>query len=176
MKRRLFLFLSLLVLLFFAQPALAYLQTGEPAPDFALVDVAGKTVRLSDYRGRVVILKLATTWCPTCKEQSEEIESVAEVLNAGKVVVFDVFLQDTQEMVDAYLPKQNKVDTFVSVLDDGQVRDAYNVYLIPRLLLVDRQQKVRRDGGLMPGHDLKKQIQFMLEETADPAAAKAPGN
>jgi peroxiredoxin len=176
MKRRLFLLLSVLVLLFFAQPALAYLQTGEPAPDFALVDAAGKTVRLSDYRGRVVVLKLATTWCPTCKEQSKEIESVAEVLNAGEVVVLDVFLQDTQEMVDAYLSKQNKVDTFVSVLDDGQVRDSYNVYLIPRLLLVDRQQKVRRDGELMLGHDLKKQVQSLLDEPSEPAAAGAQTN
>jgi peroxiredoxin len=143
-------------------PVHDYLQQGEKAPDFELVDVHGKAIKLSDFSGRVVVLKLATTWCPTCKQQSEEIESVAKELNAGNVVVLDVFLQDTQDMVDDYLPKNNAISNFVPVLDDGQVLKSYNVYLIPRLLLVDQQQKVRRDGGLMPASELKKQVQDLL--------------
>ena len=176
MQRHLFILLTFCLLLFIAQPASAYLKKGEVAPDFKLVDKAGKTVRLSDYLGQVVVLKLATTWCPTCKQQSEEIESAAEELNAGKVVVIDVFLQDTQEMVDDYLPKQNAIEQFVSVLDDGQVREAYNVYLIPRLLLIDHQQKVQRDGALLTGYDLKKRVQSLLDDQAEAPAADAHNN
>jgi len=176
MKRHLFFFLSLVLLVFTAQSAAAYLQKGEAAPDFELIDAAGKTVRLSDFSGQVVVLKLATTWCPTCKQQSEEIESAAEELNAGKVVVIDVFLQDTQEMVDDFLPKQNAVDHFVPLLDDGQVREAYNVYLIPRLLLIDHQQKVQRDGGLLTGFDLKKRVQHLLDEQTATSGADMQSN
>jgi peroxiredoxin len=160
MKRHLLIVLSILVLS--VSPIYAYLQQGETAPDFALVDAHGKTVRLSDYAGKVVVLKLATTWCPTCKQQTEEIGASAKELNAGDVVVMDVFLQDTQDMIDDYLPKDNVISNFVALLDDGQVRESYNVYLIPRLLLVDRQQKIQRDGGLMPASELIKQVQVLL--------------
>jgi peroxiredoxin len=176
MKRHLFVFLPLVFLVFIAQPAAAYLQKGEAAPDFELNDTAGKSVRLSDYRGQVVVLKLATTWCPTCKQQSDEIEAAARELNAGQVVVIDVFLQDTQEMIDDYLPKQNPLERFVALLDDGQAREAYNVYLIPRLLLIDRQQKIQRDGGLMTALELKKQVQDLLVDQAATSAAEAQTN
>jgi peroxiredoxin len=161
MKQHLLVLLSVFLLVV-VSPVHAYLQQGEKAPDFELVDVHGKAIKLSDFSGRVVVLKLATTWCPTCKQQSEEIQSVAKELNAGNVVVLDVFLQDTQDMVDDYLPKNNAISNFVPVLDDGQVLKSYNVYLIPRLLLVDQRQKVRRDGGLMPASELKKQVQDLL--------------
>ena len=176
MKRHLFFLLFLILLVLTAHPAAAYLQKGEAAPDFELIDATGKTVRLSDYRGQVVVLKLATTWCPTCKQQSDEIESVAGELNAGKVVVIDVFLQDTQEMVHDYLPKQNPVEHFVALLDDGQAREAYNVYLIPRLLLIDRQQKIQRDGGLMTASDLKERVQRLLDDPSAISATEAQTN
>jgi thiol-disulfide isomerase/thioredoxin len=161
MKRHLFVLLSILFLTF-VSPVYAYLQQGETAPDFELFDAHGRSVKLSDYAGKVVVLKLATTWCPTCKQQTEEIESVAKELNAGDIVVLDVFLQDTQDMVDDYLPQDNVISNFVPLLDDGRVRESYNVYLIPRLLLVDQQQKIQRDGGLMPASELKKQVQVLL--------------
>jgi len=176
MKRHLFFLLFLVLLVLTAHPAAAYLQKGEAAPDFELIGASGKTVRLSDYRGQVVVLKLATTWCPTCKQQSDEIESVAGELNAGKVVVIDVFLQDTQEMVHDYLPKQNPVEHFVALLDDGQAREAYNVYLIPRLLLIDRQQKIQRDGGLMTASDLKERVQRLLDDPSAISATEAQTN
>jgi len=164
MKRHLIYLASILALLLFVQPVHAYLEKDQPAPDFELIDTTGNTVRLSDFKGQVIVLKLATTWCPTCKQQTEEIEAAAEFLNAGNVVVVDVFLQDTQEMVDEYLPEQNKLKNFISLLDDGHVREAYNVYLIPRLLLVDRQQKVQRDGGLITANDLEKKVQELLDQ------------
>lgn len=164
MQQRLLKLLVPIVLLFLAQPVMAYLQPGEPAPGFSLPDLSSKTFSLEDYRGKVVVLKLATTWCPSCKQQTEEIEALADYLNTSGVAVIDVFLQDSPEMVSEYLPKQNPVNDFVALLDDGQVRKDYNVYLIPRLLLLDRQLRVLRDGGLLPAGELKKEVQKLLGE------------
>src|SRR5512146_2487911 len=45
------------------------LTVGKPASDFALPDLADTTVRLSDYRGRVVFLNFWATWCKPCQEE-----------------------------------------------------------------------------------------------------------
>jgi len=42
---------------------------GQPAPDFALKDGSGKTVKLQDYRGKVLLLDFWATWCTGCKQE-----------------------------------------------------------------------------------------------------------
>ena len=80
--------------LFFSGPALA-LEVGTETPDFQLKTLDGQDIRLSDYRGRIIILKLATTWCPTCKQATEEICDLTNFLSKNDVVVIEVFLQDS---------------------------------------------------------------------------------
>jgi len=140
-----------------ALPAAA-LEYGDTAPDFSLPNLKGEMVSLSQYKGRTIVLKLATTWCPTCKQQMEEIAKVADFLDEKDVVVLDVFLQDTRAMVDDYLAGKKHPKNFVPLLDDGQARKAYNVYLIPRLVVIDPEFKVRRDGSLLTAKDLMLMI------------------
>ena len=53
---------------------------GKPAPDFTLKDVDGNLHRLSDYKGKDVIVTFGTTWCPTCKLQVPHIKQLKETL------------------------------------------------------------------------------------------------
>lgn len=163
MKPHRWLSLVLLALLLVASPALAMLQYGEKAPDFALKDVNGKTVRLSDFAGKIIVLKLSTTWCPTCNQQLEEISSIKPFLDKNGIVVIDVYLQDTEEMVRNHQPKLPRPANYYALLDDGRVRDEYAVYLIPRLLIIDGHQRVRRDGSLMTGHDMTQALREVLK-------------
>jgi len=129
-------------------PALvSAMEVGASAPDFQLKSVTGQEVSLTDYRGQLVLLKLATTWCPTCQQLSAEIEQVGEFLKEKQVVFLEVFVQDSQETVEKYIGDTERPMTFHALLDDGQVYDAYSVYLIPRLLLVDAEQIVRFDSS-----------------------------
>ncbi len=123
------------------------IETGAQAPDFTLKSLQGQEVSLSDFKGRLVLLKLATTWCPTCKELTGEISKVGEFLNEKDVVVLEVFVQDSSAMIKKYLGDAEHPMTYHALLDDGQAYEAYNVYLIPRLLLVDAEQIIRFDSA-----------------------------
>ena len=150
--------LSFLLVLFFFSPVAA-IEAGASAPDFELKTLEGNKVRLSDYKGQVILLKLATTWCPTCRQQTEEIKEAGKFLAGKKVVVVDVFLQDSEKMIREYLEGEDLQVPFVALLDDGSAHKAYNVYLIPRVLLIDENFNVQRDGSLLSARDLIKQVQ-----------------
>ncbi len=146
-------------------------EPGSPAPDFSLKTTKGENVHLSDFKGRPIILKLATTWCPTCKQQSQEFKAAAAFLKDHNVAIVEVFLQDSEQMVRDYFLGQENLPEAV-ILDDGTALKAYNVYLIPRVILIDQEFKVRRDGSLIPAKDLI----FELEKFVGAPGKKAQGS
>ncbi len=154
-------FLLSLFLLASALPAFA-IGDGETAPDFRLSTLEGKKIALADFKGQVVVLKLATTWCPTCKQQTQEIEQIKDFLQENNVAVIEVFVQDTEKMVRDYFKEMPLAKNHTVLLDDGKAAKAYNIYVIPRVLLIDRDLKVRHDGSLITGADLKMRIGQLL--------------
>jgi thiol-disulfide isomerase/thioredoxin len=80
------------------QPAIrAALQSAterKPAPKFALKDGSGKTVRLKDYRGRVVLLDFWATWCHGCKEEIPWFSDFQRTYGAKGFAVVGVSLDE----------------------------------------------------------------------------------
>ena len=138
MRNKRLLALLLFSLFCFSLPLSAFaLEVGAQAPDFELKDVDGNRVKLSDFAGHPVILKLATTWCPTCRQMTEELVEIAPLLAERQVAVVEVFLQDSEMMVrDFFRGKGFRNLKHVALLDDGRVVKAYDVYLIPRTLFL----------------------------------------
>lgn len=122
-------------------------EVGSPPPDFQLTTLEGKSFRLSEHKGELIILKLATTWCPSCRQQGVELDEAAPLLKARNIRLVEVFLQDTEAMVRDYLAETSFESPFDAMLDDGQVLKAYSIYLIPRVILIDSEFKVLRDGA-----------------------------
>lgn len=143
--KHLFIFLLFAVLCVAPFDAVA-IEAGEQAPDFKLKSLQGQEVSLSDFKGQLVLLKLATTWCPTCKQLSAEIDKVGDLLKEKNVVFLEVFVQDSPAMIEKSLAGKEFPMTFHALLDDGQAYRAYNVYLIPRFLVIDAEQIVRFDS------------------------------
>ena len=158
----------LLTLFCLAPMATLAVETGETAPDFKLPSMTGEDVSLSEFKGRMVLLKLATTWCPTCKVLSAEIKKIGDFLKEQDVVVLEVFVQDSKQTIKKYLGKHKPPMTFHALLDDGQAYEAYNVYLIPRFLLIDEEQVVRFDssGQIVKADDIRSMV---LEYSRSPA-------
>ncbi len=126
------------------------------APDFTLTDVDGKTVNLSDYRGKkVVILDFWATWCGPCRAAMPLIQSYYEK-NKGKVEVLSINEQETPDRVAAFIKQTGY--TYRVLLDrDGKVESAYRVYGIPTLFVVDKDGDLRHKSvGYRP--DLEQQL------------------
>ena len=152
------------VLLLLLLPAIAgAVEIGKPAPVFTLQAPDGQSVSLADFKGKVVLLKLATTWCPSCSQLSKELDALGEFLKAQDVVLIEVFLQDTPEMVERYLAGKNFPMVHKVLIDDMQVYKGYGIYTIPRFLVVDKEQKVRYDNGnaatILPAEEIKKLVE-----------------
>jgi peroxiredoxin len=158
---------SLLVSLLLLLPLLAgAVEVGKPAPGFTLKTLDGKSASLADFKGKVVLLKLATTWCPSCAQLSRELAVLGDFLKEKDVVLLEVFLQDTPEMVSRYLEGKSFPMAHPVLLDDMQVYRGYGIYLIPRLLVVDREQQVRYDNGaaatILPAAEIRKLVEAAL--------------
>jgi peroxiredoxin len=140
------------------------LEVGAPAPAFTLKNLQGETVSLADFKGRTVLLKLGTTWCPSCKQLGAALKELDAELLARDVALLDVFVQDSKAAVESYLEDKPMRADCQALLDDGQVYRAYNVYLIPRLLVVGDDQLLRYDSG--GGAQSSEDVLALLDEYA----------
>lgn len=116
---------------------------GEPAPDFALVDARdqSKVVRLSDFRGKAVILNWYASWCDPCKREVPSFQRVYE--KAGdQVVVLGVDYLESPSQAAGILDELGA--TYPAVLDAaGQVGSHYRVTYMPTTFFIDAQGILR---------------------------------
>ena len=121
---------------------------GEPAPDFALTDLDGETVMLSDFRGKTVVLNFWATWCPPCREEMPEFQELWDhrgVDGTDDLVVLAVnFLRDDTVGAATKFIEANEF-TFVVVFDTtrGDVAARYGVRGLPATFFIDRNGIVR---------------------------------
>jgi thiol-disulfide isomerase/thioredoxin len=153
-----FLISAVLFFLFMGSSAVAYLETGAPAPDFKATNLQGEKVSLSDYKGKIIVLKLGTTWCPDCSGMTADIMAIGQFLKENDVVVVDVFIQETAKTVADYLQGKDFAMTYVPLLDNGQAHQAYQVYLIPRVVIINQNFEVVHDGLRIPVETLREKI------------------
>ncbi len=70
-----------------------------PAPDFELQDTEGNTHRLSDYRGKPVIINFWTTWCPPCREEIPSMNRAWRELADEDVVILGVNMGEDEDTI-----------------------------------------------------------------------------
>lgn len=81
------------------------LSKGENAPDFTVVTPDEKKVRLSDYRGKVVVIDLWATWCGPCKQSMPHLEKVYQQTKGRDVVLLAVCVWDEKDEYDQWRAK-----------------------------------------------------------------------
>jgi cytochrome c biogenesis protein CcmG/thiol:disulfide interchange protein DsbE len=133
-----------------AQPGLpAVAETNRPAPEFALPGLNGETIRLSDYRGKVVLVNFWGTWCQPCKEETPALQAVYSKLRDQGLVIVGVDLRN-QERAGAEgdanvrgFVNQYGVTYPIALDVNGDIARAYQIYPIPTSFFVDRSGAIR---------------------------------
>jgi len=150
------LLVTIAVWLAFAPPAaaddaaqtLTKLPKPFPAPQFALKDENGKNHRLSDYRGKVVVLNFWATWCPPCRYEMPSMERAYQIVKGEGIVLLAVNVGESEDQVFEFTGRYPV--TFPLLLDtDGKVTRNYPVIGLPTTFIIDPKGQVthRAIGG-----------------------------
>jgi peroxiredoxin len=108
------------------------------APDFALPDLAGRTVRLSGLRGKVVVLNLWATWCPPCVEEMPSMERLYGALRDADFALLAVSQDEDGKRVVAPFVERTRLSFPVLLDPERQVGDRYGVSGYPETFVIDR--------------------------------------
>lgn len=117
------------------------------AYDFELTDLEGNTVKLSDYRGKIVFVNFWTTWCPPCRAEMPEFnEADKEFKEKDDVVLLTVNLTngakgETEEAVRKFV-NENGYTMKVLLDKKGTAAKKYNITGIPTTYVIDTEGNI----------------------------------
>lgn len=139
------------------------LALGEPAPDFALASVRGegKVIRLSEFRGQVVVVNFYASWCGPCRRELPDFEIIAGEFK-NSVAFIAVNVQESQANALRILDETGA--TFPAVLDTkGDVARRYGLRGMPSTYLLDASGVVRKFGpGAIDADTLRQELKEVV--------------
>jgi peroxiredoxin len=183
MLRRTVLVLSALTITLGVQAAP---QVGQPAPDFALKDAAGKTVKLSDFRGKHVVLEWTNPGCPYVRKHYDSGNMPATQKDAVAKGVVWLAINSTARDSDDYMEpakvaawqQQRKAQPSALLSDEeGLAGKAYGARTTPHMYIVDPQGRLVYAGGIdsIPSSnpdDIKRAVNYVRQGLDEAMAGK----
>jgi peroxiredoxin len=152
-------------------------QVGVAAPDFALPDLEGRVHRLSELRGRVVVLNFWATWCPPCIDEMPSLERLHQALGERGVAVIAVSVDERFSDVPAFVEKFRL--TFPILYDEGKkVSRKYQSFKYPETYILDRDGRLKskvvgpRDWS---APTVIRDMVDLLKDEPEPAATSGEG-
>jgi peroxiredoxin len=131
--------------------------TGAAAPDFVLKSVDGQNLRLSEFRGEVVMLAFGATWCGDCREQLEQLGTMHAHYEDAGVELLAVSLDQSEKQTRDLA---SSLSSSYPVLFDagGEVGRLYDVSKVPVMVLIDRAGVVR---NVFEGHKRGSEQEYL---------------
>lgn len=160
-------------------------EVGKPAPDFTATDINGKTVHLSDYKGKIVVLESYNSDCPFCHNQyktgaMQDLQKEFASENVVWLIVNSVNAKNmshrTPDQAKAELASENMQVT--AWIDDssGAVGHLYGMLTTPHMFVVDKTGTLVYNGAIDdqpdPSHDPKTAHNYVKDAVDDLNAGK----
>jgi cytochrome c biogenesis protein CcmG, thiol:disulfide interchange protein DsbE len=118
-------------------------MVGRPALDFSVKD-GDRTVKLSELRGKVVVLNFWATWCPPCVEEIPSLIAMQKRM-PERITVFAVSLDEDAAAYQKFIRDYGMVPTLLTVRDADQKSNAlYGTFKFPETYVIDEEGILRR--------------------------------
>jgi peroxiredoxin len=149
-----------------ASPAAASVAIGKPAPDFTATDISGKAVKLSDYKGKIVVLEWTSNECPIVKKHydSGNMQKLQKLASAEGVVWLSVDSSGPKnagymdgKAAAAWIKDRNAAPTDLLVDASGSVGHLYGAKTTPHMFVIDKNGNLVYAGAIdsIPSSDQK---------------------
>ena len=117
-------------------------RLGAPLANFSLTDLSGKTVQLSDFAGRPVLINAWATWCPPCQMEMPDLNAFYQQYRDQGFVILAINAGETAAQARAYIQQLGL--TFPVLLDpDEHLMDLLHINDFPTSILVGRDGRVK---------------------------------
>ncbi|HKD82600.1 MAG TPA: TlpA disulfide reductase family protein [Candidatus Angelobacter sp.] len=136
---------------------------GKAAPDFELTTTEGSTLRLSDLKGKVVVLNFWATWCEPCIVEIPRLVSLQKKYGGKGLQVVGILTDDADPSELQDLISQLKVNYPVA-RDKDEMETAYGgIDVLPTTFILARDGRVlERSAGILPLPELEKKLRATL--------------
>jgi len=149
-----------------ASPAAASAVPGKPAPDFTTTDINGKTVKLSDYKGKIVVLEWTSSECPFVKSHydSGDMQKLQKLAAAQGVVWLSVDSSAPKNpgymdgpAAAAWIKTHNAAPADLLIDSSGAVGHLYDAKTTPHMFVIDKNGNLAYAGAIdsVPSTDPK---------------------
>ena len=140
---------------------------GQKAPNFQTQFLNEEEFKLSDQKGKVVILDFWATWCGPCVRALPELQKATSSFNKNKVTLLAVNQGESKKVISKFLKKKQLKALSVIMDETRKIGGDYKVKGIPKTVIIDQKGVVRHvhvgfSSGM--GERLKREIQNLLAE------------
>ena len=145
------------------------LAVGKPAPEIEGVDVDGKPLKLSDYKGKVVVLVFWGSWCGPCMAQVPHERELVERLKGQPFALLGVDCEANKDTARQVMARERMTwpNWFDGDAGTGPIAERYHIRSYPSVFILDARGVIR---GREAGVGLDQTVDKLLEEMKQPAS------
>jgi len=143
-----------------AQPAQETKTEPVPAPDFSIQDLQGNTVRLADYKGKVLVVNFWATWCPPCRKEIPDFVAAYKELKSEGLEILGLSVDEMTAPALIEWTKKMGVNYPIALATPGIIAAYEPGDFIPATIIIDRKGMIRfRQSELMTKETLVRLFQ-----------------
>ena len=114
---------------------------GELAPEFSFTNQEGQQHRLSDFRGKVVLVNFWATWCPPCRDELPSLQRLNQQMAGRPFVLVTLSVDSSWDAINRYR-QASKLDVPTYADFDKKISSLYGTLMYPETYLIDKKGKV----------------------------------
>jgi peroxiredoxin len=138
--------------------------TAKPANlDFMLKDINGKEIRLSDYKGKVMLLDFWATWCAPCKIEIPGFIGLYNKYKSRGLIVVGVSMDDSSSPVKPFAQKMKMNYPVLIGTGRNDIEQAFELMGLPTSFIISREGRIcGRHFGFAPKEEFEREIKALL--------------